>query len=91
MKLMRPIIFATLIDAFGIVPENLLMVAAVTLPVIEVIAGIGLLFDIKGSLSVITGLLLMLSSFWFTAFNWDWISIAVVLARKITKPKRFTD
>ena len=58
-KLLEPEIFATLIGAYGIVPEALLMPTAVTLPILEVIAGIGLVFDIRGSLSVITGLLMV--------------------------------
>jgi uncharacterized membrane protein len=58
-KLLEPEIFATLIDAYGVVPEVLLMPTAVTLPILEVIAGIGLVFDIRGSLLVITGLLVL--------------------------------
>lgn len=57
IKLLEPKTFAVLIDAYGIVPESLLMPVAVALPALEVAAGIGLLFDIKGSLSVISGLL----------------------------------
>ena len=41
------------------VPESLLMPLAIALPVLEVVAGIGLLFDIEGSLSVVTGLLVL--------------------------------
>lgn len=58
-KLLAPGVFAVLIDAYGIVPENLLMPLAVLLPVFEVAAGIGLLFDIEGSLAVIAGLLVL--------------------------------
>ncbi len=56
-KLLAPITFTVLIEAYGIVPESLLIPVAITLPALEVAAGIGLLFDIKGSLSVIAGLL----------------------------------
>jgi len=59
IKLPDPGIFAVLIEAYGIVPESLLMPMAVALPVLEVIAGVGLLFDLEGSLSVITGLLVL--------------------------------
>jgi hypothetical protein len=38
------------------------MPVAVMLPALEVFAGIGLLFDIQGSLSVITGLLLIFAA-----------------------------
>ena len=56
-KLMGPKIFAVLIEAYGIVPESLLMPVTIALPALEVTAGIGLLFDIEGSLSMIAGLL----------------------------------
>ena len=56
-KLLEPKTFAILIEAYGIVPESLLMPMSIALPVLEVAAGIGLLFDIKGGLAVITGLL----------------------------------
>ena len=58
-KLLEPMIFASLIEAYGIVPEGLLIPVAIGLPVLEVIAGFGLLFDIRGSLGVITGLLVI--------------------------------
>jgi len=56
-KLLEPKTFTVLIEAYGIVPESLLIPVAIALPALEVAAGIGLLFDIKGSLSVIAGLL----------------------------------
>ena len=58
-KLLAPKTFAVLIEAYGLVPDGLLMPMAITLPVLEVAAGVGLLVDIRGSLSVITGLLLL--------------------------------
>lgn len=58
-KLLDPVVFAVLIEAYGIVPQVLLMPAAIVLPLLEVIAGIGLLLDIRGSLAVIAGLLLL--------------------------------
>ncbi|MHC4756945.1 MAG: MauE/DoxX family redox-associated membrane protein [Planctomycetota bacterium] len=59
VKLLTPKPFALLIEAYGIVPEGLLMSVAIGLPALEVAAGIGLLFDIKGSLGVIAGLLML--------------------------------
>ena len=59
VKLLDPRSFAVLIEAYGIVPEKLLMVVAVALPVLEVGAGLGLMFDIRGSLSAVTGMLLL--------------------------------
>jgi len=58
-KLLKPEIFAVLIDAYGIVPEGLLMPVAIGLPLLEVIAGFGLLFDIRGSLTLIFGSLVL--------------------------------
>nr|WP_319395712.1 MauE/DoxX family redox-associated membrane protein [uncultured Desulfobacter sp.] len=58
-KLIEPEIFATLIDAYGIVPEIMLLPVAVLLPLFEVMAGIGILLDIRGSLTAISGLLIL--------------------------------
>ncbi|MFZ0612243.1 MAG: MauE/DoxX family redox-associated membrane protein [Desulfobacterales bacterium] len=57
IKLLEPQIFAVLISAYGIVPESLLMSVSIGLLILEVIAGIGLLFDIEGSLAAVAGLL----------------------------------
>ena len=59
IKLMAPRTFATLIGAYGIIPDSLLMIVAVMLPALEVAAGLGLLFDIEGSLEVIAGLIVL--------------------------------
>jgi uncharacterized membrane protein len=58
-KLLEPEIFAVLIEAYGIVPDGLLMPVAIGLPFLEVNAGFGLLFDIRGSLALTTGLLVL--------------------------------
>ncbi|MGB5485817.1 MAG: MauE/DoxX family redox-associated membrane protein [Lysobacterales bacterium] len=58
-KLLAPQTFAVLIEAYGLVPDMLLMPVALILPALEVVAGVGLLFDIRGSLAVIAGLLLL--------------------------------
>lgn len=59
IKLLDPKPFAVLIEAYGIFPEGLLMSVIIVLPALEVLAGIGLLFDIEGSLAVIAGLLVL--------------------------------
>jgi hypothetical protein len=59
IKLLDPRTFAVLIDAYGIVPEILLIPLAIMLPALELAAGIGLLFDTEKSLSIISGLLLL--------------------------------
>jgi len=58
-KLLDQKSFAVLIDAYGLVPESLIFPVALALPILELIAGIGLLFDAQGSLTVIAGLLLV--------------------------------
>ena len=58
-KLVDPQTFAVLIDSYGLVADRWVMPLAVGLPAVEVAAGIGLLFDARGALSVITGLLLL--------------------------------
>lgn len=59
IKLLSPETFAVLIDAYGLIPEAMVMPVAVFLPALEVVAGIGLVFDIEGSLAAITGLLVI--------------------------------
>jgi uncharacterized membrane protein YphA (DoxX/SURF4 family) len=58
-KLLAPEVFATLIEAFGILPDNLLPVVAILLPVLEVAAGIALLADLPGGLAGVTALLVL--------------------------------
>jgi len=58
-KLLEPTTFAVLIEAYGMVPTPLLMPVAITLPALEVTAGIGLLFDIEKSLEIAAGLLML--------------------------------
>ena len=57
IKLFDPKGFARIISSYDIVPEALLPVVAIGLPLLETVAGIGLLFDIRGSLAVISLLL----------------------------------
>lgn len=59
VKLADPRTFAVLMEAYGILPESWLLPVAVALPALEVVAGVGLVFDIEGSLPAIAGLLLV--------------------------------
>ena len=56
-KLLAPRAFARIISAYGLLPDELLAPVAIGLPAIEVLAGVGLLFNIRGSLEIIIGLL----------------------------------
>ena len=58
-KLMAPQTFSVLIEAYGLLPEVLLMPAALILATVELIAGLGLLADIRGSLGAIAGMLVL--------------------------------
>jgi uncharacterized membrane protein YphA (DoxX/SURF4 family) len=57
VKLIDPRAFAAIISAYGLVPETLLPVAAIGLPLLEVIAGLALVLDRPWGLYIITGLL----------------------------------
>ena len=48
--------FASVIAAFGLAPKPLVPFIALGLPVLEILAALGLVFDVKGSLSILTGL-----------------------------------
>ena len=58
-KLINPLSFALLIEAYGIIPETWVMPLAYGLPALEILAGLGLLIDVKGSLATITALLVL--------------------------------
>ena len=57
MKLADPQAFGVVIRDFGLIPEWSVMPMAFGLPALEIIAAAGLLFDIRGSLAIITALL----------------------------------
>ncbi|MBB5348017.1 DoxX family membrane protein [Desulfoprunum benzoelyticum] len=59
IKLMGPAAFAEIIGGFGLLPDALVLPAAVILPLAELAAGVGLLFAIRGSLSAITVMLVL--------------------------------
>ena len=59
IKLFAPKAFAATISTYHIVPEPLLPVVAIGLPLIETIAGLALLFDLAWGLHIITGLMAM--------------------------------
>lgn len=65
IKLLDPDSFEVVIAGYGLVPSPWLPFVAVTLPALEVLAGIGLILDVAGSL--ITVLLLLL---FFIAILW---------------------
>lgn len=56
-KLLDPASFVVIIDAFGLIPESWTMPVAYMLPALEIVAAVGLLMDIRGSLAVVSGML----------------------------------
>jgi len=58
IKLIDPKTFAKAISQYDLVPESMLIPVAIGLPAIEFLAGLGLIFAISGSLSIIFGLLI---------------------------------
>ena len=58
-KLLNPKAFAGALSTHDIIPEPFLPLVAIGLPVTEVCAGLGLVFHIRGSLSVLAGLLVL--------------------------------
>jgi len=70
IKLMDPQSFAKVISRYDLIPEVLLAPVAVGLPLLELLAGLGLLFNIRGSLSVIFGILvLFVFVLWYGILN----------------------
>jgi uncharacterized membrane protein YphA (DoxX/SURF4 family) len=59
VKLVDPKAFARVVSHYDIVPEFLLAPFAIGLPALEFLAGIGLVFNIRGSLAVIFALLVI--------------------------------
>ncbi|MGB9716606.1 MAG: MauE/DoxX family redox-associated membrane protein [Thermodesulfovibrionales bacterium] len=58
LKLFDPKAFARAISQYELVPEGLLTPLAIGIPALEVLAGVCLIFSIRGSLSLIFGLLI---------------------------------
>jgi uncharacterized membrane protein YphA (DoxX/SURF4 family) len=59
IKLFDPKAFAHAIAQYDLVPEGLLPLVAIGLPALEVLAGLGLILEVRGSLSIILILLLI--------------------------------
>jgi hypothetical protein len=58
-KLLDPKVFATIIEAYGLIPDAWAMPVAVALPFLEMITAVGLIWGIRGSLEIITALLIV--------------------------------
>jgi uncharacterized membrane protein YphA (DoxX/SURF4 family) len=59
IKILDPMTFAVTINAFGILPGPLVLPVAFLLPMLEILGAVALIFDIRGSLGLITLMILM--------------------------------
>ncbi len=59
IKLLEPRAFAHVIAQYDLIPDGLLPLVAVGLPALELLAGLGLIFEVRGSLTTIMVLLLI--------------------------------
>jgi uncharacterized membrane protein YphA (DoxX/SURF4 family) len=59
IKLLDPRAFAHIIAQYDLIPETLLPLVALGLPALELLAGVGLIFEVRGSLTIIAVLLLI--------------------------------
>ena len=59
IKLLDPRAFAHAIAQYDLIPEGLLPLVAVGLPALELLAGLGLIFEVRGSLTIMAILLLI--------------------------------
>lgn len=70
LKISDPKAFAKVISQYNLVPESLLIIVAFGLPLLEIIAGAGLIFDIKGSLTAISAMIVMfIIVLWYGILN----------------------
>lgn len=58
-KLINPAEFAVIVDGYGLISDAWILPLAMILPLLEMVFGLGLLLEIRGSLAVITGLLML--------------------------------
>ncbi|MCG6536208.1 MAG: DoxX family membrane protein [Syntrophales bacterium LBB04] len=58
-KLMAPKAFARTLSRYDLIPDPILPVAAIGLPILELMAGIGVILAIQGSLSLMFSLLVL--------------------------------
>jgi uncharacterized membrane protein YphA (DoxX/SURF4 family) len=59
VKILDPDSFAIILEAFNLLPDAWIIPVSVGLPALEILAAIGLLFDVRGSLTTVAGLLFL--------------------------------
>jgi uncharacterized membrane protein YphA (DoxX/SURF4 family) len=58
-KLFDPKAFGVVIEAFGLIPEFLVIPVAIILPILEILTGVAVIWDIRWCLEAMTGLLVL--------------------------------
>lgn len=70
VKLADPAAFAALVGRYGMAPDILLPLIALGLPALEVLAGLGLILDVRGSLALVSAMLILFAFvLWFGALQ----------------------
>jgi uncharacterized membrane protein YphA (DoxX/SURF4 family) len=70
VKLSAPKAFARIISQYDLVPSTLLPVVAIGLPVLELLAGIGIILSVRGSLTLTLSLLILfVTVLWYGILN----------------------
>lgn len=70
VKLMDVNAFAVVIGRYGMVPQSWLGPVALGLPALELLAGLGLAWDVRGSLSAVSAMLVLFALvLWFGALQ----------------------
>ena len=70
VKLSAPKSFARIISQYDLVPSALLPVLAIGLPVLELLAGIGIILSVRGSLTLTFSLLILfVTVLWYGILN----------------------
>ncbi len=70
VKLSAPKAFARIISQYDLVPSALLPVVAIGLPVLELLAGIGIILSVRGSLTLTFSLLILfVTVLWYGILN----------------------
>ena len=59
VKLLDPAAFGVVLGGFGLLPKELIQPVALALPILEMAAGLGLLFSLRGSLAAIACMLMI--------------------------------
>lgn len=70
LKISNPKAFAKVISQYNLIPESLIVIVTIGLPLLEIAAGAGLIFDVRGSLTAISAMIIMfIAVLWYGILN----------------------